>query len=56
MIDCASEFQSSLYYSSCIIVIYGNRHCIIVIRCMIDCAVGAWLRNDGFHFPGSGDE
>jgi sterol desaturase/sphingolipid hydroxylase (fatty acid hydroxylase superfamily) len=48
--------ESLLYYSAAGIAVYGGRHCTIVLACAVDCAVGAWLGHDGFHFPGSGDD
>jgi len=48
--------ESVLYYSAAGIAVLGGRHCTIVLACVIDCAVGAWLGHDGFYFPGCGDD
>jgi Delta7-sterol 5-desaturase len=48
--------EAMLYYSAAGIAVVGGRHCTIVLACVVDCAVGAWLGHDGFHFPGSGDD
>lgn len=47
--------ESLLYYSACFIPIPFGCHPSVVLGCLIDCAVGAWLGHDGFEFPGSGD-
>jgi sterol desaturase/sphingolipid hydroxylase (fatty acid hydroxylase superfamily) len=47
--------ESLLYYSACLIPVPFGCHPLIVLACLIDCAVGAWLGHDGFQFPGSGD-
>mmetsp|Transcript_16087 Transcript_16087/g.24245 ORF Transcript_16087/g.24245 Transcript_16087/m.24245 type:complete len:332 (+) Transcript_16087:54-1049(+) len=47
--------ESTLYYSACFIAVPFGCHPSIVLACIIDCAVGAWLGHDGFTFPGSGD-
>lgn len=47
--------ESTLYYSACLIAVYFGCHPTIVLGCIIDCAVGAWLGHDGFQWPGSGD-
>jgi len=47
--------ESTLYYSSCLIAIPFGCHPAIVLGCIIDCAVGAWLGHDGFQWPGSCD-
>ena len=33
----------------------GAPHPAVVLGCIVDCAVGAWLGHDGFQWPGSGD-
>jgi sterol desaturase/sphingolipid hydroxylase (fatty acid hydroxylase superfamily) len=48
--------ESLLYYSAAGIAICCGKHCSIVLACVVDCAVGAWLGHDGFRFPGSGDD
>jgi sterol desaturase/sphingolipid hydroxylase (fatty acid hydroxylase superfamily) len=47
--------ESTLYYSASLLVIPFAAHPTIVIGCIFDCAVGAWLGHDGFQWPGSGD-
>jgi len=49
--------EAFLYYSACIIPIYFKQHPVVVLACLIDCAVGAWLGHDGFQLPyGAGDD
>lgn len=48
-------FESTLYYSACLIFVAFGCHPVIVLGCIVDCAVGAWLGHDGFQWPGSGD-
>ena len=48
--------EAFCYYSAAGVAVYGGRHCTVVLACVVDCAVGAWLGHDGFHFPGCGDE
>ena len=47
--------ESTLYYSASLMVVPFGVHPAIVLGCIIDCAVGAWLGHDGFQWPGSGD-
>ena len=47
--------ESTLYYSACFIAVPFGCHPAIVLGCIIDCGVGAWLGHDGFGSPGSGD-
>jgi sterol desaturase/sphingolipid hydroxylase (fatty acid hydroxylase superfamily) len=47
--------ESTLYFCAGMLAIPFGCHPTIVLACMIDCAVGAWLGHDGFQFPGSGD-
>eukprot|EP00933_Yihiella_yeosuensis_P071270 TRINITY_DN79473_c0_g1_i1.p1 TRINITY_DN79473_c0_g1~~TRINITY_DN79473_c0_g1_i1.p1 ORF type:complete len:398 (+),score=46.64 TRINITY_DN79473_c0_g1_i1:111-1304(+) len=47
--------ESTLYYSACLLVVPFGCHPTVVIGCIFDCAVGAWLGHDGFQWPGSGD-
>eukprot|EP00658_Telonema_sp_P-2_P000605 TRINITY_DN10226_c0_g1_i5.p1 TRINITY_DN10226_c0_g1~~TRINITY_DN10226_c0_g1_i5.p1 ORF type:complete len:339 (+),score=63.82 TRINITY_DN10226_c0_g1_i5:218-1234(+) len=47
--------ESTLYYSASLLVIPLMVHPTIVLGCIFDCAVGAWLGHDGFQWPGSGD-
>lgn len=47
--------ESTLYYSACLIFVPFGCHPAVVLGCIFDCAVGAWLGHDGFQYPGSGD-
>jgi len=47
--------ESTLYYSAALIAVVFGCHPAIVLGCIIDCGVGAWLGHDGFQWPGSGD-
>lgn len=47
--------ESTLYYSACLIAVPFRCHPAIVLACIVDCGVGAWLGHDGFVFPGNGD-
>ena len=50
--------ESALYFSAALIpVALGAAvHPAVVLGCIVDCAVGAWLGHDGFPWPaGSGD-
>lgn len=47
--------EATLYYTSCLIAVAFGRHPVIVLGCIADCAIGAWLGHDGFNFPGNGD-
>ena len=47
--------ESTLYYSACLLAVPFGLHPAIVLGCIIDCGVGAWLGHDGFQWPGSGD-
>eukprot|EP01006_Ploeotia_vitrea_P003359 TRINITY_DN112490_c0_g1_i1.p1 TRINITY_DN112490_c0_g1~~TRINITY_DN112490_c0_g1_i1.p1 ORF type:complete len:353 (-),score=27.71 TRINITY_DN112490_c0_g1_i1:143-1177(-) len=47
--------ESTLYYSASLIAVAFGCHPAIVIGCIVDCGVGAWLGHDGFQWPGSGD-
>tara|TARA_R110002050_G_scaffold52877_3_gene120198 strand:- start:136 stop:1236 length:1101 start_codon:yes stop_codon:yes gene_type:complete len=47
--------ESIIYYTACLIAVAFGCHPCIVLGCIIDCAVGAWLGHDGFLFPGVGD-
>ena len=47
--------ESFLYYSACYCALPFGVHPCIVIGCLVDCAVGAWLGHDGFQSPGAGD-
>ena len=49
--------EAALYYSSCLVPIFFNRHPTIVLAWIVDMAVGAWLGHDGFDQPvGMGDD
>lgn len=47
--------ESTLYYSACLIAVPFGCHPTIVLACIVDCGVGAWLGHDGFQWPGSCD-
>lgn len=47
--------ESTLYFSSCLLAVPFGVHPTIVLTCIADCALGAWLGHDGFKWPGSGD-
>jgi len=47
--------ESTAYYSACLLAVPLGAHPCIVVGCLVDCAVGAWLGHDGFQWPGSGD-
>lgn len=47
--------ESTLYFSAALIAVPFGCHPTIVVGCIVDCAVGAWLGHDGFQWPGSGD-
>ena len=47
--------ESTLYYSACLMAVPFGAHPAIVLGCIVDCGVGAWLGHDGFQWPGSGD-
>lgn len=47
--------ESLLYFSACLIAVAFHCHPSIVVGCIVDCAVGAWLGHDGFQYPGGGD-
>jgi len=47
--------ESLLYFSAALIAVPFGCHPAIVLGCIVDCAVGAWLGHDGFQWPGSGD-
>merc|ERR1711981_1003045 len=47
--------EATAYYSACLLAVPFGCHPAIVLGCIIDCAVGAWLGHDGFQWPGSGD-
>lgn len=47
--------EATLYYSAgCMPLILGA-HPIVALTCIVDCAVGAWIGHDGFHWPGGCD-
>jgi len=47
--------ESFMYFAAALICVPFGCHPAIVLGCIIDCAVGAWLGHDGFQWPGSGD-
>lgn len=47
--------ESTLYYSACLMFVPLGCHPAIVLGCIVDCGIGAWLGHDGFQWPGSGD-
>lgn len=47
--------ESTLYYSAALMAVPFGAHPAIVLGCIVDCGVGAWLGHDGFQWPGSGD-
>ncbi|CAE8643181.1 unnamed protein product [Polarella glacialis] len=47
--------ESTLYYSACLIAVPFGCHPTVVLACIFDCAVGAWLGHDGFQMPGNCD-
>ena len=47
--------ESTAYYSACLLAVPFGVHPAIVLGCIVDCGMGAWLGHDGFQWPGSGD-
>jgi Delta7-sterol 5-desaturase len=49
--------EAFIYYSACFLPILFKMHPTIVLACIIDCGVGAFLGHDGFQLPyGMGDD